>query len=112
MAGVRIRALAARGQLGRCVGKKERTRPRDVGGGAGRRCWAESGEGLGDARALSAAMLGEREVVEAVLRDCEDIAQHGERGARRVRAKNLPNPSPVRRNFGADSGVSAMDLFP
>lgn len=63
--------------------KRDRTRPSDVGGGGAvrRRCcarWRFSGEGLGDERALRLAMLGEREVVEAVLRDCEDIALHDE----------------------------------
>ena len=62
--------------------EKERTRPSDVGGGCGgarRRCCP--GDGRGDARALRPAMLGEREVEEAVLRDCADIALHGERGS-------------------------------
>lgn len=61
--------------------EKGRTRPSDVGGG--RRCctrWRDSGEGFGEESALRLAMLGDREVVEAVLRDCEDIVLHGERG--------------------------------
>lgn len=41
----------------------------------------DSGEGLGEERAFRLAMLGEREVVEEVLRDCEDIVLHGERGS-------------------------------
>lgn len=36
--------------------------------------------GFGEARALRLAMLGDREVVEEVLRDCEDIVLHSERG--------------------------------
>lgn len=39
----------------------------------------DSGEGLGEERAFRLAILGDREVVEAVLRDCEDIVLHGER---------------------------------
>lgn len=64
----------------------ERTRPKDVGGGSDeaviRRCWTrwrDSGEGLGEERALRLAMLGESEVVDDVLRDCVDIVLNGER---------------------------------
>lgn len=38
----------------------------------------DSGVGLGEARALRLAMLGDSEVVEEVLRDCEDIVLHDE----------------------------------
>jgi hypothetical protein len=89
VAGVRRRALAVRGQRVRRAGEKGRTRPSEAGGG-GRRCCADSG----DERAFRLAMLGERDVEEAVLRDCEDIVQHGGRGAavdgHDARAKNLP----------------------
>ena len=84
---VHRRVLAARGQFVRCALERGRTSPKDIGGGTGgpvmRRCctrWRDSGEGLGDARALRLAMLGEREVVEAVLSDCVDIVLHGEQG--------------------------------
>lgn len=40
----------------------------------------DSGVGLGEEKAFRLAMLGDREVVEEVLRDCEDIVPHGERG--------------------------------
>lgn len=66
--------------------KRGRTRPSDVGGGSDdavrRRCcarWRDSGEGFGEESALRLAMLGDREVVEEVLSDCEDIVLHGER---------------------------------
>lgn len=77
------------GQLGVFTArvKKDPTKPNDVGGGCDgmvirRRwaCWMDVGEGLGEERAFRLAMLGEREVVEAVLRDCEDIVLYGERG--------------------------------
>lgn len=69
----------------------------------------DAGIGLGEERALRLAILGDSEVVEDVLRDC-DIVRHGERGSNLVPARcGRRRARRPRVGRGVENGVEVHD---